>query len=59
MVLRAMTIVKGGKWDVKPLNLASWDQDPWVIHEPTTLYLYWLSYSSNGVVGSMVRLFVH
>ena len=42
MVLRDMTIVKGGKWDVKPLNLASWDQDPWAIHEPTTLYLYWL-----------------
>ena len=40
MVLRAMTIVKGGKWDANMLNLASWAQYPWAIHEPTTLYLY-------------------
>ena len=59
MVVRSMTIVKGGKWDSNPLNLASWYKDPWTIPEPTTLYVYWLSYSSNGVVGSMVRLFVH
>ena len=59
MVLRAMTIVKGGKWDAKMLNLASWVQYPWAIHEPTTLDLYGLLYVSNGVVGSMVRLSVH
>ena len=59
MVLRAMTIVKGGKWDAKMLNLASWAQYPWAIHEPTTLDLYWFLSASNGVVGAIVRLFVH
>ena len=59
MVLRAMTIVKGGKQGINPLNLSCWDQDPWMIPEPTTLDLYGLLYASNGVVGSMVRLSVH
>jgi hypothetical protein len=59
MVLRFVTIVKGGKQNPLALNLSSQAQAQWTSSQTTTLDLYWLSIALKGIMGSMIRLVVH